>query len=134
VERATGMFSGQKGQDHLGNEIPGIRDIAMDLFAENSWSAPPGGTVEGHDYPEGTLERFYGTNMLMTLESNVGSSDINAWEVQDRLRFHVIPVRQENDNAPGSFHTVYRIWKWRDIITQLRATDDSSFSEVKALY
>lgn len=118
VGRATNMFSGQKGQDHLGNEIPGILSIALDLFPENSWEDPPGGTVEGHSYPDGTMRRFYGTNMLITLEGNIGSSDINAWEVQDRLVFHVIPVRQENDDTPGTYHTVYRIWKWRDIIIQ----------------
>ncbi len=116
VERATNMFSGQKGEDRDGNEVPGIRSIALDLLPENSWVDPDGSDVEGHDYPDGTKQRHYGTNMLITLESNIGNSNINAWEVQDRLLFHLIPVRQEIEDAPGTYRTVYRIWKWRDII------------------
>ncbi len=118
VERVTNMFSGQKGEDHLGNEIPGILSIDLELNADNEWDDPPGGTVEGHSYPDGTMRRYYNTVMLITLESNIGDSNINAWNVDDRLLFHVIPVRQENDDAPGTYHTVYRLWKWRDLITE----------------
>jgi hypothetical protein len=127
VECVGNMFAGLKGQDHMGNEIPGIRSIAMGLFAESDWDAPPGGMVEGHVYPDGTLRRFYGTNFLFTLESTIGNSNIIAWEVQDRLLIHVIPV----ETADG---IEYRVWKWRDIITQLLPTADAALSSIKALY
>ncbi len=119
VSRATNMFSGQKGEDREGNEIPGIRSIVLDLIAENAWDDPIGSDVNGDQYPPGTMQRFYGTNMLITLDSNIGDSNINAWEVQDRLQFHVIPVRgDEVPGSPGTYRTVYRIWKWQDIIVQ----------------
>ncbi len=126
-ETVGNMFAGLKGQDHYGNEIPGIRSIALALNAENAWDPPSSDMVEGHDYPEGTQSRFYSFNMLITLESNIGNSNINAWEVQDRLLFHVVPV----ETAGG---TEYRLWKWRDIILQLRATDSTSLSLIKQLY
>ena len=120
VTRATNMFSGQPGVNPVDqSEVPGIQSITLDLPADGVWSNPGDPDhVEGNVYPAGTKERFYHTNMNITLQSNIGDSNINAWLVQDRLRFHVIPVRIENENDPGTYHTVYRLWKWRDIITE----------------
>jgi len=36
--------------------------------------------------------------------------------VEDRLIFHLIPTRVENTGAPGTYHTRYKLWKWRDVI------------------
>ncbi len=118
VERATNMFSGQPGENPVdGSEVPGIQSIALDLTADGIWADPADPDhVEGDAYPEGTKVRFYHTNMNITLQSNIGDSNINAWLVQDRLRFHLIPVQVEDEDNPGTFLTVYKLWKWRDII------------------
>jgi hypothetical protein len=117
IQRATRMFGGLPGQDADGTIIPGIKSIDLDLTANNSWSNPLNpDDVDGDPYPVGTKMRSYNTQMLITLKSNIPGTEFNGWKVEDLLIFHVIPVRIENLNAPGTYHTVYRIWKWRDVI------------------
>jgi len=117
VQRATRMFGGLPGQDQDGTVIPGIKSINLSLDPNNSWANPDDPDhVDGDPYPVGTKWRSYNTTMLITLKSNIGDSQINGWDVKDLLIFHVIPIQVENTNAPGNYHTVYRLWKWRDII------------------
>lgn len=112
IQRATKMFGGLPGEDHLGNVVPGIRSISLRLLSQGPWSDELESQVENHDYPDGTLEGFFETDMTITLKSDY-INNINAWIVDDVLRFHVIPVET---GSPGVHR--YRIWKWRDIITQ----------------
>lgn len=113
IQRVTNMFGGLPGHG-----VPGFRSISLDLTANGVWSANLSGTGEVQDpYPAGTMWRAYESNMLITLKSNIGDTDINQWLVEDRLVLHLIPIRVENANAPGTYHTRYKIWKWRDVIT-----------------
>ncbi len=121
------MFAGLPGQDQDANEIPGILSIALDLQAENAWDLTSTDMVEGHDYPEGTQSRYYAFDMQVALEGTIDGTDIDAWELQDRLLIYVVPVE-----AAGG--TEYRLWKWRDIILRSRSTDDISISYIKSLY
>ncbi len=117
ILRATRMFGGLSGQDANGTIIPGIKSIDLELDANNLWANPLNpDDVDGDPYPVGTKWRSYKTQMLITLKSNIPDTDYNGWNVDDLLIFNVIPIRVENDNAPGTYHTVYRIWKWRDVI------------------
>ncbi len=121
------LFSGQMGQDHLGNPIPGVDMLRWSVSGESAWDGPPGDTVEDHPYPEGTLRSFYGTDLLFNLKTTIGDSNIDAWWVDDRMLLHVIPVE-----VGGA--TEYRLWKWRDLIISHRSTEDVSLSAIKMLY
>ena len=127
VANLGSLFSGRMGEDHLGNPIPGVDTLSWMIIAESAWENPPGGTVEGHPYPEGTLRGFYSTEMQFNLKTTTGYWDISAWWVEDRMLLHVIPVE-----VAGA--TEYRLWKWRDIISLLRSTDGPSLSAIKMLY
>lgn len=108
IQRVTNIFGGQPGQG-----VPGIKSISLDLTANGVWSANLSGTGAVQDpYPAGAKWRAYESNMLITLQSNIGDSNINQWLVEDRLVLHVIPVHVE-----GSTLHRYKIWKWRDVIT-----------------
>jgi hypothetical protein len=116
VQRANNMFGGLPGQDEFGNMVPGIKSISLNLLPIGSWANPNDPEQQdGHPYPVGTKWRAFETNMLITLKATYGE-DTNAWSVQDRLHFYLIPVRVDDPLAPSGYHTVYRIWKWRDII------------------
>jgi hypothetical protein len=118
------MFAGQPGM----SGTPGIKVISMTLepFAAN-WQ-PPGDQdhVEDDPYPPGTLQRYYSTDILIELKSEIPGTDINAFVITDRLWFHVIPVQVGNQ-------VEYRVWKWRDILSNWR-TQDACMSQVKVLY
>jgi hypothetical protein len=116
VTRATNIFSGLPGQDGDGNVVPGIKSISLELSANGLWANPTDpDQQDGDPYPDGTKWRSYETNMLITLKGTYGANT-DAWLVQDRLIFHVLPVRVVDPLAPNGYHTVYRLWKWRDII------------------
>ncbi len=116
VTRADNMFKGLSGLDADGNTVPGIRSITVDLLANGVWAIPTDpDQQDGDPYPAGTIWRAYETNMLITLKGTYGENT-NAWRVEDRLIFHLIPVRVADPLAPSGYHTVYRLWKWRDII------------------
>jgi len=108
IETVTKMFSGTPGV----SGTPGIREISLALEPFSaSWQAPSNPDhVEGDPYPPLTRQRYYSTDMLITLKSEIPGTDINGFVVTDRLWFHVIPV-QVGDQVE------YRIWKWRDILT-----------------
>ena len=111
VANITRMFSGNVGL----NETPGVETIALTLEANGIWAAPPTVLVEGDEWPAGTLQRFYDTDMLVMLKGEIpGSDNINGLQVNGRLLFYVIPVRV-NDSSDLGYHKEYRLWKWRDL-------------------
>lgn len=110
LQRVTKMFGGLPGEDYLGEEVPGIRSISLTLLREGPWRDPSGGTVEDDIFPPGTKEGFFETDMTIQLKGTYGDNT-TAWNVEDRLRFNVIPV---HDPDSGLYR--YKIWKWRDII------------------
>ena len=120
LQRTAAMLGGEPG-----NGVPGIKDVSLDLTANDLWQTVVGGTVEGDPCPENTQWRSFETDMVLTLESTIGGSDVYIWLVRDRLIFHCVPV------AVGDA-IEWRLWKWRDVLT-LR-TEDASFSQIKALY
>lgn len=125
----TNFLSGQPGTNPVDfTEVPGVQSIEMEFAADGAWSDPGDPDhVEGDPYPEGTRERYYQTEIRITLQSNIGDSNINAWLVRDRMRVHVLPVQ----TAGG---TEYRIWKMRDIISGLRSSEESSWGSILAIY
>ncbi|MBM4117406.1 hypothetical protein FJ251_06615 [bacterium] len=108
-----------------GDGVPGVRSVSMDLVANGTWQTVVGGEVEGDPCPENTQWRAFETDLLVTLKTNIGYSDINQWLVQDRLLVHCLPVLVAGE-------TEWRLWKWRDLI-ELRA-GESSLGTVKARY
>ncbi len=128
------LLGGDPGMDHLGNPIPAVRSLAVGLFAHEDWSAFEADSLEGDPTPPGLLQCYFASSILFVLESNIGDSNINAWEVQDRALFHAIPVRVPDGSQQEGYRVEYRLWKWRDLITYWRRTDDSALSQILALY
>ncbi len=108
---AERMFSGNEGR----NGTPGVNSIDIALIANGIWSEPNTDLIEGDEWPAGTLERVYSTDMTVMLKGNLPDDpDINGFIVTDRLQFRVIPVRVEDSSDQG-YHKEYRIWKWHDL-------------------
>lgn len=108
IQRAENMFGGLPGQDAEGKIYPGIKEIAFQLTANEQWANPlDPSQVEGDEYPTGTKQRPFETHLFITLKSAIqGSNNITAWDVQDRLILYIIPVQIENEDVPGTYHTV----------------------------
>lgn len=118
LAKVNRMFKGQQGQDQQGNPVPGIREIDLELIATGSWANPTNpDEVDGDPYPVGTKWRYFSTIMLILLNGTYGTST-TGWNVNDGLIFYLIPIQEENTTAPGTYHTEYRLWKWRDVIVE----------------
>lgn len=120
LQRTAAMLGGEPG-----NGVPGIKNVSLDLTPNGVWQTVAGGVVADDPCPENTQWRSFETDMMFTLKSTIGGSDVYIWLVADRLIFHCVPILVDGE-------VEWRLWKWRDVLT-LR-TEDVSFSQIKALY
>jgi hypothetical protein len=117
------MFSGEPSN---GGSTPGVQDIDLFFSPSGDWQSPDNPYwVEGHTYPEGTVYRNYQTDLTVSLNGTVEGTEVNVLLVRDIVRFYVIPL----DDGTG-----YRLWKWMDVGQGLLATEEGSWSSLKALW
>jgi hypothetical protein len=116
------LFSGEPNDTGI---TPGVESIDLRFNAAGVWSAPDNPLeIFGDEYPAGTLFRNYLTDAVLNLKGTIEGTDVNVLLIRDTVRFYVIPVEGGE----------YRLWKWVDIEQGFRATGDSSWGAIKALW
>jgi hypothetical protein len=128
------LLGGEAGATPEGDPLPGVKSVDIQLDANGAWTTVTGGEVEDDPCPEDVRWRSYNTQFLFTLETVIEDSWVNAWNVEDLLIIHCIPVQVGAE-------TEWRLWKWRDVVDLARAvpdpperTEESSLGQIKVLY